>query len=244
MIPLFKSRLSIGKSILDVSDKTEEIPGAADNIIKIALDNKLKKLFFVEDSMLGFIQIYNACLSHKIKLRFGLRLNFCSDIENSKPEELHKNVIFLTENSGYSNLVKLSSIAGANDWKIDYNNFHKYSKGLELVVPFYDSYIYNNLLGWSECVPDFRGLSPKYFLERNSLPTDFLVEREVQKIAPNDKITLAKSIYYKDRKDILAFQTRRLMENKQAGKSRTLAMPSLDGFGSNNFCFESYLENQ
>lgn len=244
MIPLFKTWGSIGKSILNVSEKIEEKEGGADNIIAIALENKLSELTFVEDSLLYFLQIYNACRAHKIKMHFGFRVNFCSDITNAKPEELHKNVIFLKKSAGYPNLVKLASLAGANDWKIDYNHFHKYSEGLELVVPFYDSYIANNLLSWSECIPDYRGLKPNYFVERNELPIDFLIEEEIRKQVEPERIFLSKSIYYKDRRDSLAFQTRKLMENKKAGSQNSLDRPNLDGFSSTEFCFESWMENK
>lgn len=242
MIPLWTSRYSISKSILDVSEKLDHIEGGADNVIKLALDYGLKELCFVENGLLGFLIIYNACRAHKIKMRFGFKVDFCSDLSNAKPEELHSNIIFLKRSAGYPNLVKLASLAGANDWKIDYNSFHKYSDGLELVVPFYNSYIYKNLLSFSECIPDFRGLKPNFFVERNELPTDFLVEEEIRKAVDNSRVFVAKSIFYKDKKDILAFMTRRLMENKQGGQRKTLEAPNLDGFSSDCFCWESYLE--
>ncbi len=243
MIPIFTSHYSIGKSILSISDKIEDDNSGADNIIKICLENNLTELVLVENSMLGFLQAYNACRSHKIKMRFGFRVNFCSDIKNKKPEELHRNVIFLKKNTGYPNLVKLASLAGANDWTIDYNSFYKHSEGLELVVPFYDSYIYRNLLTEAECIPDFRSIKPNYFVERNELPTDFLVEEEIRKQIEPERIFLSKAIYYKKRSDVTAFMVRKLMENKQGGQRKTLDMPGLDGFGSPEFCWESYIEN-
>ncbi len=95
MLALWTSHYSISKSILSVSEKLEDTVSGADNIIQIAIENKLDELVFVEHSMLGFLQIYNACRAHKIKMRFGLKVDFCSDIDNNKPEELHKNIIFL-----------------------------------------------------------------------------------------------------------------------------------------------------
>jgi len=79
MIPLFKSNYSIGKSILTL-DLPEENPdeSKSDSILQIAKDNKLDKLFLVEDSMTGFLEAHKACKNLNIQLIFGLRINCCN----------------------------------------------------------------------------------------------------------------------------------------------------------------------
>lgn len=248
MIPIFTSFYSIGRSILNVSEKIENKEGGPDNIISIALDNKLDELVFCETGLLGFLQIYNACKAHKIKMRFGYRVNFCSDLAAPRKEELHRNVIFLKKSAGYPNLVKLASIAGRNIFEgehtLDYPTLHKHVDGLELVVPFYNSYLAQNTLSFAECVPDWKGLKPKHIIERNELPSDFVVEEEIKKHIEPPRLYLGKSIFYKDNKDVRAFQVRKLMENKKGGQRRTLERPNLENFTSDQFSFQSWLEHK
>lgn len=240
MIPLFKTRHSLNRSILDVSKKLETKPGHADNIINIAIDEELKEVAFVEDNMTAFLLIDEACRENHLTMRFALRVSFCSDAENPKKEEIHKNLIFLKKNGGYENLVKCATFGGNHlfdgDLLLDYNFFHKHREGLDLVVPFYDSYLYRNNTEFATCIPDFRDLAPLHLIERNGLPDDSFIEG----LLKDKKTQLVKSIYYKDKKDVHAFATRKLMEKD--GKRRSLEVPNLDGFGSNEFCVESWKE--
>ena len=57
VIPLFKSHFSIGKSILTLKPESE-VDNGPDSIVQIAKDNKLKKVFLVEDCFSGFLQAY------------------------------------------------------------------------------------------------------------------------------------------------------------------------------------------
>jgi DNA polymerase III alpha subunit len=241
VIPIFKSRYSLARSILDISEDLETKLGHADNILDLIIKEGLDELVLVEDTMANFIIAYNACKKHKIKLRFGLRLNFCSDIENPKSEELHKNILFLKENKGYESLVKCSTFAFTHPFGgeplIDYNYFHEHREGLELVVPFYDSFIWKNNTEFASCIPDYRNLNPTFLVERNGLPEDGFIE-DLLKDKPTQ---LAKSIYYKDRADVHSFVVRKLIDKKE-GKKKTLEVPNLDGFCSSEFSFESWKE--
>lgn len=242
MIPLFKSNYSIGKSLLPLTAKKDRAHDKIISIIDIAKENNLKQVILVEDTMLGFLQTYSSFKKEKIHLIFGLRLNFYSQNANYE-ESCHKNILFLKEKEGYKNLVKLASIMGKSNFgAITYSDYLNHSEGLELVVPFYDSYIYNNLLiPNKKCIPDMQLLNCKHYIEQNSLPEDPFVEQEIRKVCPNNMIVLVKSIFYKNKEDVLAFQARKLMENK-SGRANTLDRPNLDGFGSNEFCWESYKE--
>ena len=51
-----------------------------------------------------------------------------------------------------------------------------------------------------------------------------------------------KSIYYKDKKDYAALQTYKILCNRSFGKAASLSSPNLNHFGSDEFSFESYLE--
>lgn len=244
MIPLFKSRYSMGKSILEISEKRDQVPKGVDNILDIAIENKLDTLHFVEDSMLGFIPIEKACKKYGIRMIFGLRMNFCNDLKNPSKDQLHKNIVFLKEKQGYKSLVKLATVYGTNVFEgnsvIDYENYHKLADGVELVVPFYDSYLYNNNLSFSNCLPDFRGLTPNYFLEYNELPQDREMAKEITNLIPKNRIFKAQSIFYKEKKDVFALQVRKIIHNRKNGKA-SLEKPELDGFASDCFCWENFV---
>jgi len=53
-----------------------------------------------------------------------------------------------------------------------------------------------------------------------------------------------KSIFYKKREDVEALQTYKILCNRNFGRAATLSSPNLNHFGSQEFCFESYLEKK
>ena len=64
IIPLFKSHYSIGKSILTLSDESED--EGSDSIFDIYTEAKLEdklnnKIVIVEDSFMGFLQANQSC---------------------------------------------------------------------------------------------------------------------------------------------------------------------------------------
>jgi hypothetical protein len=51
-----------------------------------------------------------------------------------------------------------------------------------------------------------------------------------------------RSIFYKNRQDIEAYQTYRIITHRKMGKAQTLQRPELEHCGSAEFCWESYHE--
>jgi DNA polymerase III alpha subunit len=246
MIPIFKSCYSIGKSILTI-EESDDVDGP-DSIINICKENNIDKLVLVEDCMTGFIKSHNLCKENDIQLVFGLRLTCCNNIEEDSNLSNHKIIIFAKNDNGCTILNKIStftSLVGKN--KIDFNYLNSiWTKDLDLVVPFYDSFIFNNSMYLNNCIPDFNKIKPSFLIERNGLPFDSLIEDLVLKFTNYDKIyntVLCKSIFYKSRKDYEALQTYKILCNRSFGKVSSLSNPNLNHFGSNEFCFESYLEN-
>ena len=244
MIPLFKSNYSVGKSILTLDEAKKEPDDSADSIMDIALENNLKQIILIEDSMVGFLEAHKICKNYNIQLIYGLRINCCNLLEDEdKEKSKHKIIIFSKNDAGCKLLNKIYSNAFCN-----HNGFvdGKYlstiwdESALQLAIPFYDSYIYNNNFTFSSCVPDFAFTKANYFIENNNLPTDPLLIDLVNKIC--EKPLLTKSIYYKDKKDVYAFQTYKILCNRSFGKESSLSNPNLNNFGSDEFCWESYLE--
>lgn len=245
MIPLFKSNYSIGKSILTL-DLPEENPdpSKSDSILQIAKDNNLDKLFLVEDSMTGFLEAHKACKNLNIQLIFGLRINCCNDVaDENRDKSKHKIIIFAKNDDGCKLLNKIYSTAYCdNSGFVDckYLDSVWSDEKLRLGIPFYDSYIFNNLFSFSSCVPNFSFTKPLYFVERNNLPFDEILERNVRDIEPES--LSAKTILYKQKSDVFAFQTYRCITNRSFGKEQSLSSPNLNHFGSDEFCWESYME--
>jgi DNA polymerase III alpha subunit len=244
MLPLFKSCFSIGKSILTLEDSSD--PDGADSIIEICKDNNVKKMILVEDSMTGFMKAVKACESADIQLVFGLRIGCVNSMYDEDQNSLHKIVIFAKNDNGcnmLNRIVSAAEIEGKGNIDCNYLN-NCWCDDLEMFIPFYDSFIFKNNTSLSNCIPDFRAMKPKFFVERNGLPFDSMIESLVEKYCEGKYETvLAKSIFYKNKEDVEALQTYKILCSRTFGKAATLSSPQLDHFGSNEFCFESYLNH-
>jgi DNA polymerase III alpha subunit len=248
MIPLFKSHYSLGRSILTLEDKSE-VDDYPDSIIQIAKENKLKEIYLVEDNMSSFLEAYTNTKSNNIKLNYGLRLSVTESMNDKTDESRQKTskiVIFFKNKKGHESLTKLFSIAAKTGFyyepRLDYETIQKnWSDNLILCIPFYDSFIFNNTLRNSICIPQFNFTKPVAFVEENDLPFDSIVHNKMQKYAEQNNLEIykTKSIYYKKKKDFKTYLTFRCINNRSI-----LNKPELEHMSSNDFCFESYLEKK
>ena len=219
MIPLFKSHFSIGKSILRIEDIYE-------------LTKDLDEVYFVEDGMTGFLEAFR---KFGERLRFGLRFSIYNEDHNEESES--KMIAFANGDAGAKELYNLyteeSNIKITKPWDS--------TKELEYAVPFYDSFLHKNLTTFSNCVVDLPS-NVSFITEDNNLPFDCLIQDKILSYCKNRKneIVDAKSIFYENREDVLAFQTYKLICNRRIGRTYDLSNPGLDHFGSNEFCFESW----
>lgn len=255
MLPLFKSSKSLLRSILtlDIHEK-ENDPDLPDSIFDIAKEGNLKDVILVEDTIGSFLQANLASKKAGVKLVFGYRVSFVSDVDDKTDasfQSSHKNIIFPKNYNGYKRLIKLSTIAGYNNFykeaRLSYQNLHENwsDKDLALAVPFYDSFLHKNLLGNGLCIPEYGDIKPIVFIESNELPFDYLLEEAALDFAAKNKLKIerAKSIYYKKRCDFEAYLTLKCLNRKQFGSGRTLADPGFEHMSSREFSWESYLEN-
>ena len=243
MIPLFKSHYSLGRSILTLEDKDEK-DDYPDSIIQICKENKMKELYLVEDNMSSFLEAYSNCRKNNIKLNYGLRISVTESMSDKSEESKTKSskiILFFKNKKGYQQLTKLYSIAAKEGFyyepRLDYETISKnWTDDLILCIPFYDSFIFNNTLKNSLCVPQFDFTKPIFFIEDNDLPFDSLVKQKALSFAEKNhlKIYKVQSIFYKERKDFKAYLTFRCINNRTV-----LNKPNLDHMSSNEFCFES-----
>lgn len=245
MIPLFKSHYSLGRSILTLENK-ESADDYPDSIIQIAKENDIKEIFLVEDNMSSFLEAYTNTKLSNIKLNYGLRISITESISDKSDESRQKTskvIIFFKNKNGHEILTKLFSIAAKTGFyyepRLDYETLNNnWSDDLILAIPFYDSFIFNNTLRNSICIPQFNFTKPIVFIEDNDLPFDIIVKDKMEKYAKENNLELykTKSIFYNKRKDFKTYLTFRCINNRSV-----LNKPELEHMSSNEFCFESYL---
>lgn len=250
MIPLFKSHYSIGKSILTLSGGGDA--GTADSIISIAAENNLKKVVLVEDSLTGFLDAHNACASANLDLIFGLRLKCCADVkldgEKEKKKSYHKIIIFSKNKNGCALLNSIYSAAFVSHGGfIDFDMIKDMWKesDLKLCIPFYDSFLFRNLFTFDNFVPNISFTVPTFFVESNAVPFDGPLRERVESFSKESNFPTqeVQSIYYKNKEDLDAFTTYKLIcSRKNFGGAPLLEKPNFDHFSSDQFCWESYLE--
>ena len=226
---------------LEDKDEKDDYP---DSIIQICKENKMKELYLVEDNMSSFLEAYSNCRKNNIKLNYGLRISVTESMSDKSEESKTKSskiILFFKNKKGYQQLTKLYSIAAKEGFyyepRLDYETISKnWTDDLILCIPFYDSFIFNNTLKNSLCIPQFDFTKPIFFIEDNDLPFDLLVKQKALSFAEknNLKIYKAKSVFYKERKDFKAYLTFRCINNRSV-----LNKPNLDHMSSNEFCFES-----
>ena len=248
-IPLFKSHYSIGRSILTLEEAGKTEPNYPDSVFDIAKENNLKDLVLVEDSMSGFLEAYTNAQKAGLNLIFGQRLILCADI-NEKSEDGLKNeskiIVFMKNNAGYKDLIKISTLASTEGFyyepRTDIVKLKElWTDNLILAIPFYDSFIMNNLMRFSNIIIDILFTKPLIFIERlHSLPFDSLLGEMVETFVKQNPFPVVEthSIYYKNKLDFKAYQT-----FKAIHKRSTLAKPKLEHMSDNSFCWESYAEN-
>jgi DNA polymerase III alpha subunit len=254
MLPLFKSDFSIGKSILNLNlPSSDNDEYSSDSIFDMAVSNNLTDVVLVEDCLTGFLEALKNAESLNINLIFGLRISICQDClvnpKDSSNSDDSKIIIFAKNKKGCNLLNKIYSFANVEGWgRIDYKHLSDYfSDDLILAIPFYDSFLFNNCLNFKNCIPDFSFCKPQFFIERNGLPFDLIVEPLVKEYCIKNKYDtyLTKSIFYKRKKDFAAFQTYKCICNRSFGaRARSLDCPNLDHSSSDEFSFESYLEHE
>ena len=248
MIPLFKSHYSLGRSILTLENPDALLENGPESIVNLALKNDFKEVFLVEDSISGFLQAYKNLTENNIKLNFGLRMNVCSDMSVRSEEELKKTckyIVFCKNTDGYTRLIKISTTASRDGFyyqpRADFKVLKKFwsDEDLMLCVPFYDSFLFKNVLCGSTCMPDFSFTKPTFFTEDNDIPYEPLLKEKVVEYASANKLDLqeVKSVFYPREKDFKAYLTFRCINNRS-----TLNKPNLDHMCSDKFSLESWKE--
>jgi hypothetical protein len=111
-------------------------------------------------------------------------------------------------------------------------------KDVKVAVPFYDSYIYNNLFHFGLSHLGLKGLDPIFFIEDNNHPFDFQIRSVIEGLDVEAK--MVKTILHHNKDDFEAFQMYKASCSRSQGRAPTFQRPNLDHFCSDDFCWESY----
>lgn len=245
MLPLFKTHYSIGKSILTLDDPKKTSPEGSDSVFSIAKENNLNQIILVEDSLIGFFEAFKRCKDLGIQLVFGLRLSMRNSPLPEDESSEHKIIIFAKDSEGCKLINKIYSQAFCEfSGFLDYASLKKLwnDSHLKMAIPFYDSFIHCNNFSFCNAIPDFSFTKPDIFIEKNGLALDFLIEHKAKEFATKNSLNtcIVKSIYYKNKKDVKAFMTYKIICNRSFGKERSLEKPELPHFCSDRFSFEAW----
>lgn len=236
-IPVFTSHYSGSLLTFDTEEDAKKYN--MKSIISLCKERKIERPLVVEKTMTGFMELFQNAEKAEIFPRFGLKYFFSHPCEEN--EHKHKIIVFLKNMRGYERLIKIHNTANKENGRvISPSILEKYwSDDLQLVIPFYDSYIYNNnMYHNSGCLPEFGGIKPLFFKEDNSLPFDPLIGS----LLPKDSIDV-KTIYYEKREDFPVWMTYKCSLNYNVkGKTRSLEDPMFDHCHSKEFCLESLYE--
>ena len=232
MTPLFKTQFSIGKSLL-----------TANNVLEIAKKNSLEKVVCVEDSFYGFRTLKQKLIENDLKFIFGIRLPVVQNHadSDSRPSKL---IFFAKNNLGISAIKSLYTASfTSEEGCLSMSDYDKsFFKDISVAVPFYDSYIYNNLFHFGLCDLSLDGIDHQYLIEDNDHPFDFQIKKSIDSLGV--KTLETKSIYYKNRSDFHAFQMYKSVCSRRQGRPPTFNSPNLDHFCSEEFCWESFIEKR
>lgn len=228
MTPLFKSQFSVGKSIL-----------TAEKILEIAQESSLERVVMVEDSFYGFRVFNELFQKNKMPLVFGIRISVVNN-EMSDGERPSKLLFFAKNNEGIKSLKRLYSDASLNDGnKLVLSRYSKDDfENLKVAVPFYDSYIYNNIFHFGLSDLPLKHLNPVHFVEDNNHPFDFQILSVIKGLGVETENV--KTILHRDKNDFHAFQMYKASCSRSQGRAPTFQKPNLDHFCSDDFCWESY----
>ena len=247
IVPCFSSHYSMGKSVINLELPEKIKKGGPRSLFSIAQEHQLKEVFLVDTSITGFWEFYENCKKLEILPRFGLKMIACDDIdvkdENSLKNQ-HEIIIWLKNSEAYKDIIKISTLAAVQGFyyqaRIDCKNLKKlWTDNLHLAIPFFDSFIYRNLMTFSSIIPDFGFTKPTLFIEKHDLPFNDSIEKGVREYGVRNDwpIQLVHSILYEKKNDFKSYCVFRTMHNRSL-----FASPNIDHFGTDDFCWETYKE--
>ena len=249
IIPLFYNDSS-RKSLMTYWTEKESTAEGPPSIVSLCKKAGLKQCFGVSTNFHSFLEGWKNLKAEGIQFCFGLQLTLCDDAKVHDQASLtneHKIIVFAKNSQAYFDLIRLYTACASDQTnryyiqRFDCKQLAKFwTDNMILALPFFDSFVHVNLLGYGASrVPDFP-VKPVLFREVSSgIPFASLVDRGLDRYNQNKQCEeiRTKTIYYEKRDDFDAYITERA--RRQRG---SFNKPNLDYMCSPHFCFESWKE--
>lgn len=251
VIPLIKTHHSLhGRSIINTEKCDDKIDLSRPiSLFTIAKSENLEPTWILDDSMSGFMTIYKGFKELEKEFRFGWRFTVCNDVEQKNEESLKtesKLVVFALNTEGYYDLIKFHNAITVNKEtfyyqpRADSNLIKKYlTNNLAICVPFFDSFLANNTLKFSSCLPNLDNITLTFFSESHDLPFCPLIQNSVDKYVKNSGYEIVKthSIYYYSAELFKSWQLMKIIS-----KRSNINKPELSNCSIDDFSFEKWKE--
>lgn len=243
-IPIFKSHYSIGKSILTLKEEGTSKPSEADSILDICKEYDIEHCLLIDEHIGCILEASKVFEKAGRNFNFGLRFTICDDLNDKSQESRQSNWrcnVILKDPAGYKNLIKMSTKASVDGFyyspRIDLKTLKELWNDdyFDLAVPFYDSFLFQNMFKLKSIFVDFDFCKPVFFIEDHDLIYDDILKNKVIDYCEANGYSYydTHSIHYKLKKDFKAYMTYRCIYEKTK-----LNKPNLDWMTSNEFCAE------
>lgn len=243
-IPIFSTAIgSISKSILTTDYNGEIQENKPVGVFDIAKQHNLDTVFVCDKTMSGFIKLFENSQKSNIKLCFGVKLTFAHNEDQSNISDYQ---VFAKNTDGYYDLIKLTS-----EWALKNQHQKKKenvyfedvegilsSKNLQVIVPFYDSFLFNNNFIGTKIIPNFTNVKPIFSIENHDVVFDHLITPLVENYCHEYKYKMINthSVYYYKKSDFKAYLNYRVLDNRGSWFK-----PEIKHFSSDKFSFEDIL---
>lgn len=239
VLPFFRTTHSLqGRSLLTLEKAAPITDDAPISIFSICKEHKLDSIYLYERDINGLLCADEQAKKHNVKLRFGVEV----DIEGQRLG------LFLLSTEGYSLFCQLLSQIYTNpDFKIDDIARYWNLEYFKMVVPYFDSFLYNNMLTQNPPLapPNIKKFNPTFLICSMDLPYDHIFIKKIEHYCNQNeyKTQYIHPIYYYKREDVEALITYRVITRRKYSSQRgSLANPNLEMFCSDKFCWQEYEE--
>lgn len=251
ILPIFYDHSS-RRATLTYWPAKEVTPGGPQSIIELCKRAGLSQCFGVSTNFHTFLEAWKGCKDAGLHFCFGLELVMCNDAklhtEESRASE-HKIIVFMRNTAGYEDLIKLYTACHGNAenkyyrQRFDYPQLNAlWTDNLLLAVPFFDSFLHRNILGYGSHIVPHMPVNPILFREvATGVPFASLIDAALDNYcrAGDHEQVRTKTIYYEKREDFAAYITYRAIQART-----TFNVPNMDFMCSPRFCFEEWEELQ
>lgn len=245
VLPLIKTHFSPLRSLLTIEKEEKDVlpTGPQSIVLMWKKANPPGRLHLCEDTPTGFAEQYKTLSSLGIPFSFSLRLVVCEDMAIKNEESLkteHKVIVLAKNSTGIADLNKIYTIAATEGFyynpRIDLKRIEAmWTPNLKMIIPFYDSYLYNNVVSNGMCSFVTSIKPAAYLSEHNGIPTDTAMNAALSRRVDDAAIVKAQTIYYPEAKDFDAYLTMRIIDKKSS-----MDKPNLPDMCSDEFSFQKW----